>query len=439
MARRRNRNRKRAIQHLRSQSISQYVLDEDRQSEHKRFGKEELQRLSAVRDDLLSRSVIVGSVKPLASEINRIKLQSFLTGHYGPVEKTTLVWNKRRSKHSQFPRGRVLFNHRQSAEKIFGGKSLLQARKESAQMKVACPSVGHRGSISLQPAPDYKDLMKDEMGDGSKITINSSGMALGYWFPSQVDSCLGLPGASLDDLPMAGNTWVLSDRTGVSPIINVDVRRAVVELEVARDIDTWTTGIDSRTVMSFRFKDLVSPIKLCLEKKSDCTSSYCLVFSLKHPPRLTTVSTNMITDWESSCRQTRVEGIQNVGECLGYNLAVSKAELDRLMSKKSTFHKLKKFGLFDDELSIDTLREAETIQAEPLDAGRRSEFDAQVANVPMVRTRLVLLSLVTNNMCTWFDILNDNIDGKSLFRLIKNGQEDLVARVSLATCPRKFS
>lgn len=426
MGRRRNRNRKsRAIQHLRSQSISQYVLDENQQAERKHFEKAELLRLSAVRDDLLSRSVLVGSVKPLGIETNKIKLQSFLAGRYGPVEKIALVWYKRRGKQNQFPKGRVLFNHRQSAEKIFRGKTLLQARKESAMMRVTCQPVGHKGAISILPAPDYKDLMKDEIGDGSTITINSSGMALGYWFPGQVDSCLGLPGACLDNLPMAGNTWVLSESTGLSPIINVDVRRAVVELEVAHSIDELIVGSDSRTVMSFRFKDLVNPIKLC----SNFGSSYCLVFSLKHPPRLTTISTNMMTGWESSCRLTRVEGVQNVGECLGYNLTVSEAELERLMTKKSIFHKLKNFGLFDEDLSID-VQEAETIQVEPLDAGMRSKFDAQVAKVPMVYIRLVFMSLITNNMCTWFDMLNDSINGKSIFQMIQNGQEDLVVRVS---------
>lgn len=136
-----------------------------------------------------------------------------------------------------------------------------------------------------------------------------------------------------------------------------------------------------------------------------------------------------MTGWESSCRLTRVEGVQNIGECLGYNLTVSEAELERLMTKKSIFHKLKNFGLFDEDLSID-VQEAETIQVEPLDAGMRSKFDAQVAKVPMVYIRLVLMSLITNNMCTWFDMLNDSINGKSIFQMIQNGQEDLVVRVS---------
>ena len=116
--RNRNKNRRRKKQQVwttfRSESIRQSFEDDTQRELYKKEQKKDLKNIAEAKLDLLSRTVVVGSVLPLRVEKNKAALRQFLEISYGPVQKVGIDKKSR----GKFPRGRVTFNFKSDTEKI---------------------------------------------------------------------------------------------------------------------------------------------------------------------------------------------------------------------------------------------------------------------------------------------------------------------------------
>ena len=279
MGKRRNRNRNRRCKgqqiwkQFRSDSISRAFHDETERQRYKEEQKAHLKNVAELKLDLLSRTVMVGSVLPLGQEKNKVALRNFMERQYGPVQKLGI--DKKGG--GKFPRGRVTFNYKTDAEHIFDGVSLTEARKNRLQVKIPCPSVGYKGSITVRPCPEYKGMVKEDLNTDSVVQVNTEDLILGHWFPHGADACVNLPPGLTDTIGMDQNgTFVEENTTKVNPILLIDMEKAVIELDLTRSVQRATLEIPSledlfeevlgskkRIVLSFRFKDLAHPMELC--------------------------------------------------------------------------------------------------------------------------------------------------------------------------------
>mmetsp|Transcript_12958 Transcript_12958/g.31573 ORF Transcript_12958/g.31573 Transcript_12958/m.31573 type:complete len:471 (-) Transcript_12958:1390-2802(-) len=449
MGKRRNRNRRRKKQQVwtqfRSQSIRQTFEEETDRERYKEEQKRDLNNIAKLKIDLLSRTVVVGSVLPLHDGKNKVALQNFMELHYGPVQKVG-VDKKSRGK---YPRGRVTFNFKRDAEKLFNGTSLMEAA--GRQVKIPCTSVGHKGRgdlekmITVRPSPEYKGMVEDDLNTNTTIRVNAKDFSLGHWFPQGKDACMNLPG--LEDIGVEKtNTWVEENPTQSSPIMIIDTEKGVIELDVTHVggvevYDTFATllGIEQkRKTISFRFKDLAHPVELCrCRDKFFGREHFFIIFALKHSPRLTSIDINLQTDWEDRTRLTEISNgdscIPGLGSCLGYRLGVSEVEINRMLNAKA-FKKLKKMGIFQCEDELDLLHQTEHAIVEKVKVHLRLKLDMKIASTRTHRFMLHLRSILDAQSCAWFDMLNDKAAGQDIFALARDGDYDLVERVSFTYC-----
>lgn len=393
-----------------------------------------LQNIVEQKKDILGRTVLIGSVLgSLCVKEKRDELKRFMEQKYGPVQKVAV-----RRGGGNHPMGLVTFNYKADAEKIFDGISLLNATKARARKKVPS-SVGYKGSITVQPATNYNEMMNDDdLNSTSSIQVNTSSLQLGHWFCGGKDSCCNVPGLEefLDlDEP---NTWLQEGEevTTMNPIMNINLEEAVVELDISHCVNTvrhdpltiileGLLGKETRTLISFRFKDITEPMKLCCYQ-----DTYFLLFELRHPPRLTLVSIDQ-TGFERNERLTALDELSGLGSCLGYRLEVSRVEINRLTSTKA-FRKLKKIGLFHSDDEFDLLENAEDVHMERV--GKEIEIDKYIStSIPSQRMCLLVLSVLHSHSCLWFDLVKDKMKGQDMLMLVKNGEKQnihLTERVS---------
>jgi len=430
MGRRRKRNRdgrKHILRQFNESSNKQAFESELKRDEFDREQQIHLQNIVERKKDILSRTVFVGSVLGSLRTIEtRDALKRFMLQKYGPVQNVTA--RKGGGKH---PMGVVTFNFKSDAEQVFDGLSLLEASKERKQIKVPC-SVGFRGVITVRPAVDYKGIYNDDTST-SFIQVNTKGLTLGHWYPQGSDACNDIQGLEsiACDLP---NTWIQEgkDTSNVKPIMKIDVRNAVVELDVTHcvndPLDSLTLLVmtmmarsftEKRTIISFRFKDLTHPMKLCHNN-----GRYYLLFELRHPPRLAFVTINTETDFETRCRLTGLDELPELGNCLGYRLETDKVEIQRLMEAQA-FEKLKRMGLCNYEFD---LFESEDVQ---LDYVRNKKIDVNdyVAKLSSQRMSFLICSILDANSCSWFDMVDDKVMDQDIISLVKNGDSKRNERI----------
>lgn len=424
--RKRNRNRRRNILRQFNESSNKQAFESEQNREE--FDREQdnhLQNIAERKKDILSRTVFVSSVLGSLRAIEtRDSLKRFML-RFGPVQNVSA--RKGGGKH---PMGVVTFNFKSDAEQIFDGISLLEASKERKQIRVPC-TVGFKGAITVRPAVDYKGIYDDDTST-SFIQVNTRGLTLGHWYPQRSDACnniQGLEGLACD-LP---NSWLQEGKdTSVNPILKIDMDKAVVELDVTHcvndPLDSLTLLVmtmmshsftEKRTIISFRFKDLIDPMKLCHNK-----GRYFLLFELRHPPRLAFITINTQTDFETSFRLTGLAELPELGNCLGYRLETDKVEIQRLVEAKA-FGKLKQMGLCENEFD---LFEGEDVQ---LDYVRSKKIDVNdyVAKLSSQRMSFLIRSIVDANSCSWFDVINDKVMGQDIISLVRNGDSKRNERV----------
>ncbi|KAL7542670.1 hypothetical protein ACHAXR_011976, partial [Thalassiosira sp. AJA248-18] len=401
--------------------------------------------INTFKKDLLSRTIVVASVLPLGVEKNKDTLRRFMEHQYGPVQKVGIDKKGR----GKFPRGRVTFNYKKDAEKLFGGMSLMEASKERIQVKIPCSPVGYKGSIIVRPSPEYKGMLQDDLNTSNTIQVNTNGFSLGHWFPQGTDIACGdnLPGLEAIESGQT-STWVEENPTVLSPILSINMEQAVVELDLSHSVMGSGTGsivcseesialalgVQNRIVLSFRFKDLAHPMELCRHKRSILRKErFYICFALVHPPRLSSIQTNLETEWESRTRLIDIDNggssaVPGVGSCFGYRLEVSLVEINRMLKAKS-FRKLKNMGLFRCEEELDFRQQAEVILTEQVNDRQRRKLDVKIASLPYHRHGLLLRSILDSESSSWFDMLNDKVQGQDLFELVKEGENDIVERV----------
>jgi hypothetical protein len=181
---------------------------------------------------------------------------------------------------------------------------------------------------------------------------------------------------------------------------------------------------ETKTLISFRFKDLTHPMKLCTDG-----SKYFLMFELRHPPRLTFLTINASTGFETSTRLTELSELPNLGSCLGYRIEVEEVEINRLLSAEA-FKKMKKMGLCDDE--FDLIEHAEDLHMNRVIPNNAQELNKFVASFPSLRLGLLIRSIVDSNSCTWFDMLNDKMMGQGILGLVKDSESVLAEKVRIS-------
>ena len=169
-------------------------------------------------------------------------------------------------------------------------------------------------------------------------------------------------------------------------------------IKTAEDLFEEVLGSKKRIVLSFRFKDLAHPMELCRCRTRLFSKSFHIDFALKHTTRLCTININL---------------------------------------NARAFGKLKEMGLLslgcEDDLNLP--EQTELISTERVDGRQRQKLDKKIASLPHLRFGLLLRSILDTQSCSWFDMLNDEVEGQDLIDLVAEGvtegENDLVERVSV--------
>ena len=278
-------------------------------------------------------------------------------------------------------------------------------------------------------------MAEDDLNSTSSIQVNTRRLSLGHWFPAGKDESLNVPG--LEDLARSTpNTWLqVSHNNTFNPIINIDIQKAVVELDISHCVAEtplfdnqlellfrllMRPPIKTKTVVSFRFKDLAHAIKLCCSE-----GKYYLLFEIRHPPRLTFVTVDEAY-FETSYRLTALNELPELGSCMGYSLEVDKVEIARLTNTRA-FGKLKKMGLCDDE--FDLIEHAEKVCMEQVPR-TGLELNEYVSRFPSHRIGLLVRSVLDANSCVLLDMIDDEVMGNDILSLVKDSESNRTERVS---------
>lgn len=443
---------KRTLMHqLKSRSLLLTLEHDEEHQKLKAQHKEYLKGISDMENDILSRTVTVGSVLSLHNHGNLQKLKVFMEHNYGRVERCE-IHKKKSRKPARYPMARVRFHNPRDAAKLFGGTPLGEVRRKGRRERILCPSVGYNGVILVQPLKFYVGLVQEDITDESVVKINTEHLSIGYWFPEGKDACFNVQGLA-DLCKNDPNIWYDDTVTRVNPIVTINLQSSIVELDVSNSPsersqiftpasisnvlgDIFESDLDDddfggRVVASFRFKDLAQPMDIC---KGEDDSSY-IIFILKQPPRIQRTSLHMLTDWETRTRLTNINGVADdaLGNCLGYKLKVTNAEIFRLVYNTQTFSKLQKFGVFQSDFN--SLQQAEPFQIQVIPTEKRKDLESKLSKLGISRTGLLVRSMLDHQSCCWFDLLQDSVTieddtSKDLFGLVTQGHEETVHYVS---------
>ena len=105
-----------------------------------------VEKIEALEQELLSRTVIVTCVRDLRQESNVSLLRTFLETTYGTVESCIAIPSKARKKQwrTGYPWARVRFQRKACAERIFGNRPLNESQKIEVRPPVKFASVAVR-------------------------------------------------------------------------------------------------------------------------------------------------------------------------------------------------------------------------------------------------------------------------------------------------------
>jgi hypothetical protein len=338
--RRRKEEAVRSVAQFSERSRQAYVNDSLVYEQNKRAQSDYLKRVAEIEKDILSRTVYFSNVKDLRRDENLRALRSFLERNYGRVQEC-VRFNDRKKRKRDYLGARVRFQFKRDAERLFSGVELLKV--SNSFLEFSC-SVGFRGKIRVKPCPPYADMAKDEL-EGSVIKLTASALCLGHWFPSGEDIYSTWNNEAVKE---DGNEWLGELETGIACTISIDLNNRIVELGDGSDLDyilAMMTGSSvDRYFATFRFKDLVKHIDVCVDPENP--NEYALLFSLKHSPKL-----ELELPLDQSNERERSVCFGNVqsdvfGECHSFKLSVSKAELDRIFLNEKGLERLQAFGVF---------------------------------------------------------------------------------------------
>ena len=234
--------------------------DEFRQRQSK-FHK----KIAAQEKDILSRSIFVTNVRDLRVESNLEALKKFFNDVYGDVKycRRTVRSDRRKGRGRPiiYPPARVVFFHKDDAERVFGGQEL---SKVVGSQQIRCP-LGHKnGEILVRPSIPSNDILLEET-EGSQVRMRASGLWLGHWCPGEREMDM------LSNDHQDEGEW-LGVVEGSPPVMVIDIKERCIEL-------TYKGPAREYRIM-FKFKELLTPIALCRQESDELY----LIFSLKNPP-----------------------------------------------------------------------------------------------------------------------------------------------------------
>ena len=457
---RRQRRGRNLVYHLSSNTIQRYVEDEDAYEQRKAKQKEYRQKIEAMERDILSRAVFVTHALDLNKEGNLNRLRMVMEQSYGLVQKCEITSynsskknnrNKRRSgpvdTTTRAPPARVIFHRAASAEKIFGGMSLLQAAQKNEAVEVKCSLVGYKGFFVVKPSQKFNGMVEDEITGSKEVNMPTQRFSMGYWFPAGEDACDIIPG--LLDGQSLQNEWLEELTTDLQPTLKVDLENMLIILDFShcnptknisssnhRDLMSFLSDVLTETeeqcIVSFRFKDLVGSIEMC--SISDVAGAVDLIFSLKQPPKLFSVRTDEIREYKT--RMTELAGIQGTyfGRCLSYRLRITDTTMDKIFLNRKALDKLHRFGVLNAE--IDSTMQAIPISLTKLPVNDREKVEAFLAETSAnnMRLGLQMRAILDSAKCCWYHALNNSLNLQSgkqmnIFDLVNDGIPSLVEQV----------
>ena len=307
--------------------------------------------------ELLSRTVLVSNVKDLRIPHNLDLLGEFFKCKYGNLEMcsvATFFGKKKRWKHNGFQKARIRFQNVEDAQKIFRGKKLLHVRRDQDAPVVISDAfvgphlVGDKGTLRVQPSQRYPDM---EVDSDSCVWVTCYNLRIGHWRPSGSDAFEAEGHEEHEE-------FLIEDcsHSAVDVCINLDARMVQVQLQC------------SPYRISFRFKDLVGQMGVFLDE----SSSYAILFRLKHPPAIHHIShyvDRVGMEQESTSRCLEMGGItsETFGSCFGYMLQTSSQNIAALFRDKNQLQRMKRFGVLPRDQY--TAHDARIVQTRTLDGG----------------------------------------------------------------------
>ena len=356
MARKRRNRRRSQAAKLKRQYANRSKLTEDtlRDEQYRQRQREYMEVIQQKQKNAAETTVFITQVLNLNDPTNLEGLREFLQRNYGPLAFCRIHHHHKSSRRKPpFPPALVRFERAADAAKLFGGISLLRVNKSA---EIRC-TVGHRGSIKAQPYRHVEDIVQDEMS-GSIVSVSLQGVSLGHWFPAedtQLTSdvagdwlgveCIDESNTGKMSFPAIDAVFSqmgLGKRNSeedlvkdfVMPTLKIDLAKRVVSL-------VYTDLLLSQT-MSFRFKQLQSPICLC----EDDDTTVSIVFSLKVPPKIERTEFLVSEGKSERCTSWANFSTKTIGACLGYKFALSKEEV-RAIQQHERYRQLKSFGVID--------------------------------------------------------------------------------------------
>jgi hypothetical protein len=276
------------LYHFNAHTIEQYIENDFAYEELKRKQTEYRERIAALEQDMLNRTILVTNVLSLNEKSNLDRLKAFLEQSFGPIQCCivssfgTKGKIKKGSIRERYPPARVTFEYQTSAENIFGGKLTDVAGMRKA-VQFPCHTVGYKRFIKVSPSQNIDGMVQDNINGSKLLTLTTEGLCIGHWFPVDYDIIVALPGFESEQSCLA-NEWFEEQEMEIHPILKIDLVNALILLDftnckkgdrgnhgeeifsglshimAARGLDE---GDIQEEIVSFRFKDLVHAIELC--------------------------------------------------------------------------------------------------------------------------------------------------------------------------------
>ena len=372
--------RRRQYARFRANTFQRHLKVAEQESEWRQQQKLHSQRIGQREEELLSRTIFVTHVIDLKRGRNLARLQQYFNSNYGDVEWCKLASYSGRSRAQQrsyYPRARVRFRDKSDAEKVFGGKSLLEARSQNESAHLTC-DVGHLGYVVVLPSNPYSDMIQDLQN--APVTIETCGMALGHWVIGDEDEYVATfadpsmdeeGGKSMPEVPgtittitTTGDDWLEEVLTPFAPSVTIDLQARSVRFSFQRTSGLGKNSDDLLSLksmvnalegldlsdtykyeLSFRFKDISGAMEVYKENQA-----FSLYFRLKHPPRLYKKIDSLLGD-DKPERCTQMLGLsrETLGSCRSYKLQISSIEAEKLLSNFNVMEKLRRFGILRDK------------------------------------------------------------------------------------------
>ena len=330
-------------------------------------------------------TVFVTNVKDLRVDANLSQLRSSLVAQYGPVVMCRRHQYDGRHR-TPYPPALVRFQNARDAASMFNVDSLL--RVDSKSVRLPCP-IGHRGFILVQPYRYVNEIAKEEM-TSPIIDVSATRMSFGHWYPPRKDEESGawLEVETAKERPPTESSHEDQDFPGFAEIFarmllrrSISRESATVQIDlVQREVRIIHAGTNVETVreiMTFRFKQLESPMRLCRDK----SGAPSIVFSLKYPPKLEREQLCLPYFDTKTFRRITWAGVEaeTFGKCKGCKISLEEATVLALQ-QHDKYNDLKSFGVLNLDYSHD-------VESQFIGWEQEHLWDDMIVSVHSVRLR----------------------------------------------------